>query len=356
MKLTFYMLRKFFATFLGALIFFVLILSLTDLFMNIWDYISKNVSSRYVGLIMLYYIPKTVWYSVPMAMLFATAYMLSDLYAKNELLAVFASGISLFRFVLPLMVISVFMSLGLFFFEDKLVVKTYARKMEMQENVIQPKQQKNDRPIVVMSEGGKIVYKATAFDGNNDRLYAVTILFRNADSSFDALISAETASWTDEHWELRNSCLYKKSASGYEAEDVDSEYLFRLTETPDMFRNKELSVEGATVEESRRYITQLERAGLPSAKARADYYKKYAFPFVVVVVVLLAIGLSGKTRKNVLLISLSLSLAAVVVFYIMQMVTMLMAQFGAIPPVCGEWVPVLFFVFLSFILLRYART
>ena len=355
MKLMFYMLRRFFATFLGALIFFVLILSLTDLFINIWDYISKNVSSRYVGLIMLYYIPKTVWYSVPMAMLFATAYMLSDLYAKNELLAVFASGISLFRFVLPLMVLSVFVSVGLFVFEDKLVVQTYSRKMEMQEAVIQPKQKKNERSIVVMSEGGRIIYKARDFDSNMNRLYAVTVLFRN-DDAFDALISAETASWTDDHWELRRAYLYKKSASGYMVQEVDQDHLSRLREPPDMFRTKELSVEGATVAEARSYIAQLERAGLPSAKPRADYYKKYAFPFVVVVVVLLAIGLSGKTRKNVLLISLSLSLAAVVVFYIMQMVTMLMAQFGAIPPVCGEWVPVLFFVFLSFILLRYART
>ena len=96
MKLVFYMLKRFFPVFIGAVMFFVLVLCLTDLFMNLWNYISKNVSSRDVALILIYYIPKAVWYAVPIAMLFATAYMLSDFYARNELLAVFASGISFF--------------------------------------------------------------------------------------------------------------------------------------------------------------------------------------------------------------------------------------------------------------------
>lgn len=115
MKIVGYMLKRFFGIFLGALLFFILILSLTDLFMNLWNYISKNVTSQQVAEIMLLYIPKTIWFSVPIAMLFATAYMLSDFYAKNELLAIFASGISLFKFTAPLLLVAVFMSFGLFF-------------------------------------------------------------------------------------------------------------------------------------------------------------------------------------------------------------------------------------------------
>ena len=84
MKIVTYMLKNFFPVFIGALLFFILVLCLTDLFMNLWNYISKGVSSKDVGLIILYYVPKTVWYAVPIAMLFATAYMLSDFYAKHN--------------------------------------------------------------------------------------------------------------------------------------------------------------------------------------------------------------------------------------------------------------------------------
>ena len=70
----------------------------------------------------------------------------------------------------------------------------------------------------------------------------------------------------------------------------------------------------------------------------------------------LSIGLSGKSRKNVLLISLSLSVGAAVLFYVMQMITMLLAKFGYISGFAGAWSPVIFFVLLSVVLLRYAKT
>ena len=117
-----------------------------------------------------------------------------------------------------------------------------------------------------------------------------------------------------------------------------------------------VNVEEVSAEEAKGYIGRLEKAGLPSSDAKAEYYKKFSFPMVVIVVVLLAVALSGKTRKNVLLVSLGLSIAAVVLFYVMQMVTMLMARFGTVPPAFGGWFPVIFFIFLSLGFLRYTRT
>ena len=73
-------------------------------------------------------------------------------------------------------------------------------------------------------------------------------------------------------------------------------------------------------------------------------------------VAFLSIGLSGKTRKNVLLMSLVFSLSAAVGFYVLQMVTMLMAQFGYIVPLMGAWFPVIVFTIISIVLLYFART
>ena len=124
MKMLIYLYKKFIPVFLGSLVFFCMILSITDLFINLWSYIAREVSLEIVGKIMLYFLPKTIWYSVPIAVLFAVAYTLSDLYAKNELTAIFASGISLLKFTMPLLIFSVVASFGLFFFDDFVVVPT----------------------------------------------------------------------------------------------------------------------------------------------------------------------------------------------------------------------------------------
>lgn len=356
MKIITYMLRSFFPVFLGALMFFVLVLCLTDLLMNLWNYISKGASSRDVAFIILYYIPKTVWYAVPVAMLFATAYMLSDFYARNELLAVFASGISLFRFTVPLLFIAVAMSFGLFFFEDKLVVPTYTKKVKLQEMVLEKEKSLNNDRIVIMADEGNVIYKADYYDDSTMRLYSLYVVIRDKEKNLRAMLYCENASWIDGKWQMFKPVEYKNSEDGMVMSRVEYELMDLLTEPPETFRNNTFSVQEVNTKEAREYIAHLEKAGLPCAEEKAEYYKKYAFPFVVFIVVFLAVGLSGKTRKNVLLVSLALSVVAVVLFYVTQMMTMLMAKFGAIPPLFGAWFPVILFIFLSCVLLKYSKT
>ena len=66
--------------------------------------------------------------------------------------------------------------------------------------------------------------------------------------------------------------------------------------------------------------------------------------------------MSGKTRKNVMLISLASCISAAVIYYVFQMVTMLMAKFGVLTPFLGAWLPVALFVAISVVLLKHART
>ena len=82
----------------------------------------------------------------------------------------------------------------------------------------------------------------------------------------------------------------------------------------------------------------------------------FAFPFIVFIVVILSIGLSGKSRKNVMLISLASCISASVLFYITQMITMILAKYGAISHFMGAWFPVFLFVIISLVVLKYART
>ncbi|MBP5283955.1 MAG: LptF/LptG family permease, partial [Treponema sp.] len=96
-----YLFRKFLPLFIGAVFFFSFALVMVDLLMNLWNFISNEVAAGDILYLMWLYIPKTLWYATPMGILFAVSYTLSDLYARNELVAIFASGISLLRFSFP---------------------------------------------------------------------------------------------------------------------------------------------------------------------------------------------------------------------------------------------------------------
>lgn len=356
MTLIRYLFKRFIPLFLGALAFFALVLVLVDLLMNLWNYISNQVPGAMVGRILLMYVPKCVWYATPLAILFAVSYTLSDFYANNELVAVFASGVPLINFTAPLLIFSFILSIGLFLFDDRLVVPTYAQKTELQQKVLNKEKSLNNDKIVVISDEGNIVYKADYYDDNSKRLYTLYVIIRNEDKTLAAVIRADSAVFQNDHWNLSGGTQYTFSDGVMTVRSPDRTLVERLTEEPTTFQNNTISVEAVNAREAKQYIDHLQKAGLPFAEELSLYYKKFAFPFVLFIVVFLSIGLSGKTRKNVLLVSLAACISAAVLFYVSQMVTMLLAKFQYITPFMGAWFPVFLFVAISVVLLRYART
>ncbi len=358
MKLVSYLYKRFLPVFSGSLIFFSFVLVLVDLLMNLWKFIQNQIPPSAVMNLMILYMPKTIGYAMPIAVLFASSYVLSELYANNELIVIFSSGISLHRFAFPLLALSIVLSIFLFFFEDRLIVPTYAKKVQVQNELLNTNQTKNNDKIVVLSDHRLITYKADYYDDGREALYKVFIVVREEDKNNFRIVYADSALWDSDagHWKLSGSIQYTFAGEEITNGNVDSEIIGRLTEKPETFRNNTISVEEVNVKEAREYIEHLQRTGLPSAEARSVYYKKFSFPFVLFIVVFLSVGLSGRSRKNVLLISLFLCIGSSVLFYVTQMITMLLAKFGYIPPLLGAWFPVFLFVIISYILVKYSRT
>lgn len=358
LKLFEYIVKKIVPFFLISLIFVSLILNLVDLFMNISKYLEMNAPAKDVLKVMLYYTPKTLWYGCPIAFLFSVTYILSDLYANNEMEALFASGVSLYRFVFPVFVIAFFLSIGMFFLEDKLVVSNLDKKIQLQNKLINAEESKDSQNVVVQTDSSKLVYKALFYDDNNKELKRAYFIFRNDEKKLDAIIYANVARWdnNENKWILENPIQYIPVENTVQIVPVDQFYLERLTESYETFRTSKVEIESVNIKDASIVIEHLKNAGLPYGEALSLYYKKFAFPFIMLIASLLAVGLTGRTRKNVLLISLSLSIIAVVLYYVLQMITMVMAKTEFLTPFMGAWFPNILFGFLSVLLLKYCRT
>ena len=358
MKLIIYLLKKVLPLFFGAMFFFALVLNLVDLFMNIANYLQNNCAAKDILMVMAYYVPKTIWYAVPVAILFSTSYALSEMYAANEIQALLASGVSLFRFTLPLLVISLAMAYGLFVFENKFVVQTYEKKTTMQETLLQKKKNENNTNVIVLSDNGRIIYSAARYLESQKKLRTCYFVFRGEERELLAIIYSKQAVWNTERqvWELEEPVQYEPVEDTLKVTNVNYDYVNSLTESYEIFRKTNVDVQSVSAEEAKLYIQHLKKAGLPYNEELSEYYKKFAFPFIVFIVVFLSIGLTGKTRKNVLLISLASCIGASVLFYVTMMVTMVLAKHGYISAFAGAWSPVIFFTVISAVLLRFART
>ncbi len=358
MKLVFYLFRKIIPLFLGAIFFFALVLNLVDLFMNIATYLQNNCSAKDMFLVMFYYIPKTVWYAVPVAILFSTSYALSEMYATNEIQALLASGVSLFRFTVPILIVSLIMAFGLYQFENRFVVQTYEKKTTMQNALLHANKNENNSNVIVISENGRVIYSASTYIEEQKLLHNCYFIFRNEDHSLDTVVYAAGAIWSNKsgHWILDNPIQYKIVDGKLQLVAFSEDLASELKESYEIFRKTNVDIQSVSAADAKLYIEHLKKAGLPYNKELSEYYKKFAFPFIVFIVVFLSIGLTGKTRKNVLLISLASCISASVLFYVTMMITMILAKHGYISAFAGAWSPVIFFTIISIVLLRFART
>jgi lipopolysaccharide export system permease protein len=88
-----YLVKLFFPIFFIALALVILLVALIDIFANLTRYLAHEVSVLDVFRVTLFYLPKSFSYALPVSLIFATAYTLGELYAKNELTSIFAAGI-----------------------------------------------------------------------------------------------------------------------------------------------------------------------------------------------------------------------------------------------------------------------
>ncbi len=119
-----YLLRQFLPIFIIAVSMFVFLLLLIDLFSNLVRYLNNEVPFTMIMKISLYFIPKSFSYAMPISLLFAAAYTLGDLFARNELTTIFSSGVPFWRFSISLIIVGLAASVFSFFLDDTIVIPT----------------------------------------------------------------------------------------------------------------------------------------------------------------------------------------------------------------------------------------
>lgn len=103
------------STFLVMNLFFVILLVLFDLFTNIFNYIDNNLSINDIIYIYYLYLPKSFSDGLALSFLFAVSNLIGNLSMRNEMIGLFSCGISIFRILISIIIISAFISIMLFF-------------------------------------------------------------------------------------------------------------------------------------------------------------------------------------------------------------------------------------------------
>jgi lipopolysaccharide export system permease protein len=352
------LLGQFLPFFSIAMLFFILLLQLVDIFSSIWRYFAHDVAIAQIGAIALLYLPKCASFALPVSFLFAISYTLGLFYANNELFAIFGSGVSLQRLVTPFLFLGVALSAASFFFEDAVVIPSFRQKNETYAQAVKLVTSLSQSNVTVMSPDQRVVYQADYYNDAERRLTALTVVVRNAELDLESRVDAQWAEWKDGRWLLHDCRVFRwdpvATLLSEEKKETFESPLF--SEPPDTFKKLSRNIAEMNFAESERYVATIRRAGLPYRAALTDYYRKLSFACTPIIVALIASSLGSTFKKNILLMSLLSALVISVVYYVAQMVASLLSKNGLLPPLAGAWTPFMLFLVLGFMLFRTART
>jgi lipopolysaccharide export system permease protein len=349
-----YLVRQFFPIFIVAIAMFMLLLLLIDLFTNLVRYLNFEVPFLQIMKISLFYLPKSFSYALPIALLFFSVYTLGDLYARNELTSIFSSGIPFWRFSLPLVFIGVFASFFSFFVDDTLVISTLQAKNQLMRHFLYQQSAESNSDIVIKAKNGQLIYSIDYYDHVAQILNGISIVEQDSRGDFFSLVRAQRATWSGEYWNLVNPIIYYWEDGLLRTRPLPPSDVYR--EQPDMFRRHAVKAEELQVMQVYLLVKDLRTAGLPFVGVQAEFHHRFSFAATSLIVIILSISMGGRFRKNILLMSLLASLSAAVVFYVIEMITMMMAKLGYIPAPVGAWFPVVVFIALGLWLLKGAKT
>ena len=105
-KIDRYILRQFILTAIFALFAFIMIFVAIDMMENLDDFLDRHATPQIIMLYYLHFIPEIIKLMVPVAMLLSSLFTTGRFSTYSELTALKSGGVSLYRFMVPIMIFS----------------------------------------------------------------------------------------------------------------------------------------------------------------------------------------------------------------------------------------------------------
>lgn len=327
-----------------------------DLFKNLDTFTTYAVSSSEAIENCLLYAPEAFLLALGPSFLFAVTYYLSMLHASNEIICVLNAGVSYRKVIQPIILLAVSVMAFYFVFNETVALKTSNKKEAMMNVITKSENGANDNQQIALSDvnGGYMVYAGNYIDSKK-ALYDVTIV--RTKENGQGIISRQNAyraTWNEEtqQWTLHEVYTYFPSDEGTVSITYDKKAVsdfFKLE--PELFKNLSSDVSKMRLSLANSYVGKMKVLNPTQyASLGTEYYKRLLGCLTPFIMIIIACSMNYRFKKNVLFFSIICSLCTAVVYYVIQMLTLMLADQGVIAPYMGMVIPFIAIIALTSLL------
>ena len=339
------MILRDFAMYLIMILATFLILALVFTFFELLtDIVRNKVSFIVLAEYLLNLSPSLIYLMAPMSVLLAVLITFGLMEKSSELTAMKATGISIYRATLPVLVLAALFATGLFIFDQAYIPHTN-RRQEILRNQIKGKPPQTylqaDRKWI-FGESNQIYYYQV-FDPDTDRFGGISVFeFDPTTFQMTRRIHADAAHWEPglKKWVFENGWTRSlRGASILEYRTFDVATFNELSEDPGYFKKEVRQSSEMDYETLRNYIQDLQQSGFDTVRLKVQLQKKIAFPLITLVMAILAIPFAARGRQGGALAGVAIALGIAIVYWVTAGIFEAMGNANQLPALLAAWAP-----------------
>lgn len=357
-----YVINSFFFYFALLLTSFVAMAHVFTFFELLNDIVKNEIAISDVISYHFFLTPKLIYDFTPLSVLVAVLITFGVLSKHNEVIAFKACGVSLYRLAIPILVLSLFLSGGLFAF-DHFYVPEANRKQDALRNKIKGRAPQTyfrpDRKWILGRNSRIFYYKY--FNASNKVMAGVNVYELNS-SNFRLVkhISAERARWepTLQKWVFENGWSREFTPKG----DVFQNFLGQATtfpelnERPDYFLKEVLQDKQMNFEQLAAYIRELQQSGFDTIALQVQFYRKFSVPLFAAIMALISIPFSFAIGNKGAMAGVGISFGIAIAYVAIGNISEQVGNVNLLPAALAAWTPDVVFTLVGLYFFTRMRT
>lgn len=357
-----HVLRRFVA---GSVLLMVLLVAtfvVLDFAERVDDFLDRQATMGQIfGTYYLHYIPDIVRLTSPLALFLSAVYVTARLAQSMQLTAVQMAGISLWRYMRPIVLAAALFTAGMLWFNGFVVPRATAVVYAFQNEYYRDAPESQSGSEIYRQTAPGVILSAGFFDRREAQAFRVSLVSVEDTSGVGvgSRMDAAEMRYIDSLgvWRARDVTVRRFDEDGQERYRTYTELDTALTVLPRDLAQSERDADRLTLPEARAFVQSLERAGVTErGRPLVSYYGRYAYPFANLILVLIAVPLAAVRRRGGQAAQLALGLGVAFVYLAMQKTIEPLGYVQTIAPVVAAWLPhVLFAALAVWLLVRAHR-
>ena len=305
------------------------------------DIVENQVSFAVVLSYFRYYVLQVFGDVLPISVLLGTLVTFGIFSKNNEITAMKAHGISLYRLSLPILALAVLISAVSYFLHDFVLPYSNERVARLKAQIRGRESRKTfsvqQRQWVFGK--GRYLFNFLSYGKTEKTMYQVQVFeFDPVDFKLTRRVFTDEARWDGTGWVFVNGWIRSFSDDGTSSySPINTPIRLFYPERPEYFATDVKAPNQMTFAELRRYVNDLRRSGYAADELTVKLYEKTAWPFISLVMAMIALPFSFRLGKQGALYGVGIAMFVAFAYWMVFGIFTKFGEVGNLPAVLSAW-------------------